>query len=476
MKAKVSRKGKSNVVYISSYKKRNVVKPYAKFDLDWQEILRANNSSKRLAEAAVMLSARVAYELHRNNDRPVFLTPDWFAKVTKKQRHQNGRLRHQIDHIFNFEFRPKVRVDGILLSNVYEVWYTVESQQILNLEDVKILQEAPTKPHKLGLVSCSKNASMVEQKCSMGGAEMLQPIVDKEKEEEALAYSSSFSNNEKLKIKNFTEPESAAQEPIIEVPTLAISSLAELAKVYQTEEIRSEARKVVNCDQLEEQPYEKIVQLKSRILVEETASISSEEGSVNTGRIDQITQLKTEIFKAFDSKTSEEIMENCTFTELEPNKLGISIRAKFIFSEHDKQKLKTCVHMTYGSEIKMVNTSATERQPAPIEEVSKVMQAQSNCLKWDRFKNELLKYFPEKTGDHILNAWFDKLRVSEDAPNNRIILTGSTFYVDSIYSRFETAIEGVVKKMAASQNKVTLELHYENNSQRPIIYKPNGGF
>ena len=180
MKAKVSRKGKSNVVYISSYKKRNVVKPYAKFDLDWQEILRANNSSKRLAEAAVMLSARVAYELHRNNDRPVFLTPDWFAKVTKKQRHQNGRLRHQIDHIFNFEFRPKVRVDGILLSNVYEVWYTVESQQILNLEDVKILQEAPTKPHKLGLVSCSKNASMVEQKCSMGGAEMLQPIVDTE--------------------------------------------------------------------------------------------------------------------------------------------------------------------------------------------------------------------------------------------------------------------------------------------------------
>jgi hypothetical protein len=44
----------------------------------------------------------------------------------------------------------------------------------------------------------------VEQKCSMGGAEMLQPIVDKEKEEEALAYSSSFSNNEKLKIKSFS--------------------------------------------------------------------------------------------------------------------------------------------------------------------------------------------------------------------------------------------------------------------------------
>ncbi|WP_236869680.1 hypothetical protein [Candidatus Bandiella numerosa] len=315
------------------------------------------------------------------------------------------------------------------------------------------------------------------------------PNNGKKKEEEAKAYSSSFFSSTPIEVDtplacaregkiqpckivqiSNTKPEPAPQEPIIEVPTLAISSLAELAKVYQAEEIRVVASKVVNCDQLEEQPYEKIVQLKSRILVEETASISSEEGSVNTGRIDQITQLKAEIFKVFDSKTSEEIMENCTFTELEPNKLGISIRAKFIFSEHDKQMLKTCVHMTYGSEIKMVNTSATEK-PTPIEEVSKVMQARSNCLKWDRFKNELLKYFPDKTGDHILNAWFDKLRVSEDVPNNRIILTGSTFYVDSVYSRFETAIESVVKKQ-----KVTLELHYENNNQRPIIYKPNGGF
>ena len=101
---------------------------------------------------------------------------------------------------------------------------------------------------------------------------------------------------------------------------------------------------------------------------------------------------------------------------------------------------------------------------------------QPNNQKWDQFKKELLSYFPEKTGGHILNTWFDKLSVSEDAPNNRIILTGSTFYVISLYSRFETAIEYVVKKMGALQNKVTLELHFENNDQRPIIYKPNGGF
>jgi len=317
------------------------------------------------------------------------------------------------------------------------------------------------------------------------------PNNGKKKEEEAKAYSSSFFSSTHIEVNtplacaregkiqpckivqiSNTKPEPAPQEPIIEVPTLAISSLAELAKVYQTEEIRSEATEVVTiCHGLAVQPSTDCRQLESRILVKETASISSEEGGVNTRRIEQITQLKTEIFKAFDSKTSEEIMENCTFTELEPNKLGISIKAKFSFSEHDKQKLKTCVHMTYGSEIKMVNTSAVKQQAALMPVVAQPAQIQSNCQRWEQFKKDLLKYFPEKMGNHILNAWFDKLRVSEDVPNNRIILKGSTFYVDSVYSRFETAIESVVKKQ-----KVTLELHYENNNQRPIIYKPNGGF
>lgn len=306
----------------------------------------------------------------------------------------------------------------------------------------------------------------------------------REREEEPKGYSSSLSKKEKINKKKKAKiqsaeiiqisnikPELTPQEPIIEIPTLAIRSLAELAKVYQAEEIRVVASKVVNCDQLKPQPSTDCRQLKSRILVEETASIPSEEGSVNTGRIDQITQLKAEIFKAFDSKTSEEIMENCTFTELEPNKLGISIKAKFSFSEHDKQKLRTCVHMTYGSEIKMVNTSAVKQQAASMPAIAEPIQIRSNCQRWEQFKKDLLRYFPEKIGWHIQSVWFDKLRVSEDAPNNRIILTGSTFYVDSVYNRFQSAIEYVVKK-----NKVTLELHYENNDQRPIIYKPNGGF
>ena len=92
------------------------------FDFDWQEILRANNPEKRSSEPAVMLSARIAYELHRNNERRVFLSPDWFKKATKKERHQNARYRGQINHIFHFKFWAKVRGDrGVLLYNVFEI-------------------------------------------------------------------------------------------------------------------------------------------------------------------------------------------------------------------------------------------------------------------------------------------------------------------------------------------------------------------
>lgn len=124
----------------------------------------------------------------------------------------------------------------------------------------------------------------------------------------------------------------------------------------------------------------------------------------------------------------------------------------------------------YGDNISIVS-SAVVKIAQPETKFLQEAQNEPKIQKWEKLKKELLSFFPEKTGDHILNAWFDKLRVSEDVSNNRIILTGSTFYIDSVYHRFQSAIESVVKKQ-----KVTLELHYENNSQRPIIYKPNGGF
>jgi hypothetical protein len=467
---------KARLYYFNKKTRKQDERAFDKLYRDLHCVTRANDHSKVLADNALTVLTNLVSMLLVKENKTICVNQDFLSDITGKEVDQNTNLLKQLKDIISCKYHRMVRFEGKRYNYCYIIEFSEDGEKRASNPELFYTIDS-----KINLVRRGKKFGLIAEKIQPSYIDKTREI-KKEIEEEAKAYSSSISKKEKINKKKKANSQSAEivqisnikldvkpQEQIIEVPTLAISSLAELAKVYQTEEIRSEARKVVNCDQLEEQPYEKIVQLKSRILVEEAASISSEEGSVNTGKIDQITQLKAEIFKAFDSKTSEEIMENCTFTELEPNKLGISIKAKFSFSEHDKQMLKTCVHMTYGSEIKMVNTSATAK-PTPIEEVRKVMQAQSNCLKWDRFKNELLKYFPEKTGDHILNAWFDKIRVSEDAPNNRIILTGSRFYVDSVYNRFQSAIEHVVTK-----NKVTLELHFENNDEKPIIYKPNGG-
>jgi len=358
------------------------------------------------------------------------------------------------------------------------------------------------------------------------------PNNGKEKEEEALAYSSSFSSSTPIKVNTplagvrmreaeivqitNTKPEPAPQEASTAIPTLATGFINEPAKVYQTEEIRSEASEVVNYDQLKTQLYEKSVQLETQASAaekehyqshkhrESSSGISllqdvplltnllAEPNTETTEIQEEITEMKAQqiplepernmefelsgaIFKTFGNVRSGEIMENCKFIPITPSKLGVQVSNGFSLSANDKDTLKACIRQVYGDNISIVS-SAVVKIAQPETKFLQEPQNEPKIQKWEKFKKEVLNYFPEKTGDHILNAWFDKLRVSEDASNNRIILTGSTFYVDSVYNRFQTAIESVVKKMAASQNKVTLELHYENNSQRPIIYKPNGGF
>lgn len=509
MKAKVSRKS-GNVVYISSYKKRNVIKAYTKTDDDWYDILRANDTCSKVSFKAARLVGKLILELHKNNDRCVYKDNYWFSKIVNvSSAKQNLRIRKQISHIFNFPFRKIIVVDGALLKDVYEISFTENAYKILNFEDVKIDKED-------GEVNASDTASNKslhgDINVSTYGHKCPSYMYDKEKEEEAKAYSSSFSNNEKLKIKSFSEPEPALQETIIEILTLATGYPTEPAKVYQTEKIRSEATEVVtNCHGLEEQLYEKSVQLETQALASEKehyqfhknrksssgisllqdipllTNLLAEPNSETTKIHEEVTPMKAQqiplepernmefelsgaIFKSFGNVRSGEIMENCKFISINRSKLGVQVSNGFNLSANDKDTLKACIRQVYGDNISIVS-SVVVKIAQPETKFLQEPQNDRKIQKWEQFKKELLRFFPEKTGNHILNAWFDKLRVSEDAPNNRIILTGSTFYVDSIYNRFQSAIESVVKKQ-----KVTLELHYENNSQRPIIYKPNGGF
>jgi hypothetical protein len=307
---------------------------------------------------------------------------------------------------------------------------------------------------------------------------------------------------------------------------LATGYPTEPAKVYQTEEIRSEASESTTiCHQFEAQPYGKSVQLESQALTEEKELYQSHRNlrpssglnllqdipllanllsqTVNDSSIvapetiepdknvrfpkyQEVTPMKQQIpnepkrnmefelsgaiFKSFGGVKSDEIMENCKFIPINENKLGVQVNNGFSLTPTDRDRLKACIRLVYGEGINIVSSAVLKiAQPKP--EILVKPQIQQYYRKWTKFRNDLLNYLPEKTGHHILNVWFDKLRVSEDMTGNRIILTGSRFYVDSVYNRFQSAIEYVVTK-----NKVTLELHFENNDEKPIIYKPNGGF
>jgi hypothetical protein len=508
---------KGNVTYVSSFKKRNKVKPYVKFDLDWQNIIRANDPEKRLHEGSVILASRIGYELHKNHDRKVYLSTHWMQDVTKKKADQTARRRQQIEHIFNMTWHRKVLDNGVWLSNVFEVYYQEGYEEILGLQDV--------------VKTACTNAAIMPVPTSFYAGTMPHKsgdyMYDKEKEEEPLGYSSSFSNNEKLKIKSFSEPEETPQEEITEIPTLATGYPTEPAKVYQTEEIHVEASEVVtNCHEFEAQPYGKSVQLESQALTEEKELYQSHRNlrpssglnllqdipllanllsptvddssivapetiepdkNVQFPKYQEVTPMKQQqipnepkrnmefelsgaIFKSFGGVKSDEIMENCKFIAINENKLGVQLSNGFSLTPTDRDRLKACIRLVYGEGINIVS-SAVLKIAQPKAEILVKPQIQQYYRKWTKFRNDLLNYLPEKTGHHSLNAWFDKLRVSEDMAGNRIILTGSRFYVDSVYNRFQSAIEYVVTK-----NKVTLELHFENNDEKPIIYKPNGGF
>lgn len=387
---------KDNIIYFpkkkytSSYKKRNKVKPYIKTDDDWFEITRANDASKKLSEKAVKLCSKLEYELHKSNDRPVFLSPYWFEKITRNARHQNARLRSQISHIFNFTFHAKIVHEDVFYSNVYEVSHTLESNKILNLEDVIIEKIKPSKPQKPKLHSSSKNALGVEHKSDT------YIIEDKEKEEEALAYSSSFSNNEKLKIKSFSEQ--LSQEENIEERTLAASPFEGLAKVQQKEEIRRETsfspsqsadeekehlRSHGKRESLAEEPiplaslpiFAKFCNLPISEEKEETQTViiekieenaelgyNSQEPDNPNQNCEMETDINSLIFKAFGHETGKQLIENCEIKLIEPDKVGIKIQGITI-TNYEKEQLRDCIRTAYGENTKIILLNKLEEKP-----------------------------------------------------------------------------------------------------------------
>jgi hypothetical protein len=484
---------KARLYYFNKQTHKQDERAFDKLYRDLHCVTRANDPSKVLADNTLTLLTNLVSMLLASKSDKICINQDFLSDITGKEADQNSNLLKQLKDIISYKYHRMIRFEG----KRYNYCYIIEFS-----EDGKKRASNPelfyTIDSKINLVRRGKKFGLIAEKIRPSYIDIRE--IKREKEEEPLGYSSSFSRStpiararetEIVKISS-TSFEETPQEPIIEVPTLATSSLAELAKVYQAEEIRVvETELVTNCHRLGEISLLQDIPLLANLLSpgneRPTVDILSTTHPEITKKHEEVKPMKQQqipnkpernmefelsgaIFKSFGGVKSDEIMENCKFIPINENKLGVQLSNGFSLTPTDRDRLKACIRLVYGEGINIISSAVLKiAQPKP--EILVKPQIQQYYRQWTKVRNDLLNYLPEKTCHHSLNVWFDKLRVSEDPINNRIILTGSRFYVDSVYNRFQSAIEQVVTK-----NKVTLELHFENNEEKPIIYKPNGGF
>jgi hypothetical protein len=439
---------KANVTYISSYKKRTNIKPYIKANDDWYNISRANQLDKRLSEVAVKLVAKISYELHKNFDKPIFLSGNWIKKVTGRERHQNRRLCNQINHIFNFKYHSKAILKGEVIYNVFEICYSEDAYKIMNLEDVKIKEKTFIKLQKKELLDGSKNAPRVEHKCTSSTPLYIinnNTVINKEIEKDN-NISFSISNNEKLKIKSFEESKDAPS---------AFSSFNELAqdasKVPKAEIIPANNNEIYEKATMDEKPPL-------------TAS-------------DRKMLLSKALLSAFGKEDADLLQDECEFIELEADKVKITIGSRKSLNDLEKEKIRKSLKSVYGEEVRIV-TGKKETQPESVTSCDKLSRpltpellanVRSNNSEWFTFRKNLIKALSnrheEKIAQHIVKNWFDKLGVSEISTQSKLVLIADSFYIHWIENNYDHVVEEAV-----CLGGFVVELHYKGNKERPRIY------
>jgi hypothetical protein len=422
-------KARTNIVkFKHSYKKRENIKPYAKYDLDWTNITRANDNSKMLSEASVMLCSRLEYQLHRNNYRPVFLTSDWFAQATKKKRHQNANLRGQVSHIYNFKWHPKVRVEEVLLSNVFEVWSTTEAPKILNLEDVETTQKKPN----LKAVEVPKNSTTMEKKFYEGGEKILQPIVDKgiinpPKEDLFIP------NNEKLKIKKIdsnknsktSQQETPQQksslgddfvantetlerdweldcaDTVLTEPPEYLLAEAGLAKGesdyygHLPPDTPESVETPIASDYVLGDTTPKTEAKKRTATPPILTNQAKEEKpmAIPQTQLEPRQQLNYQILKTFPTATAAELQQKLDIKPIAPNKIGLAFKQGLELKNNEKQQLRETIQLVYGKSVKMILIKPGKPEMATKEDTEKRSEPKPLTpeeSKWEAVKNDVL--------------------------------------------------------------------------------------
>ena len=389
------------------------------------------------------MCGKVIYELHKNFDRPVYLTSQWFKKITKKKIHQNTRIRKQLSHIFNFVFHHSIQVEGEILFNVYEVSYTTQAYNILNFKDEKNECNTPPIASANKLSSESKNAVRSEHKCSSY-------IDNKEKEEHPKGCDSSFSDNEKLKIKNSTEQKN-------QHATFAPCSLTQLEQVALTANQEKAIELERKTRSNEHTGLFAMSDLMAKVLKEPQKS--EEILEMKHEEIPELTEEKTRgmllskaLYGAFGEQRSNEIQDDYKFVEITPQKVCIQTK-EMRLNDIEKAKIRKCIHSVYGEDVTIA-----------MQIIEPIRQANSGIFTTPDLipisKSNMLAFKAAISDTKTLGILTNRLINVIETPQ-RIILEAAPFFVDQLTEAGNLAIleDAVVK------TGITLELHYNKQTQ-----------
>lgn len=485
---------KSNVVY-ANFKKNKPLSAKGIYNKNydrWKNILRADGSRKKIAAECLFYIAAIEFLFLKNPNEVIFDLTLLKKKSDHKQK-QRGRFLKQLADLYNIKYYHSYIYEEEQVYGKFVCTRTQNSQKLL---------EDPTKFYE---EKCLQNDCNYSQKRPHLQSNLTVPIYigDKvEKEEDPLGLSSSFSSLCSLSpqegktdfvITENTDRTTTMQSEEMPKPYPKEGGISHPAtKVFEeghltTEQENEHYGKHRSRDSSSNQPISLLQVLDTMKDIAIAANQNDEGTSMHHGQqedtqfttiinqntrtreeavvnTDKPIQLRQEIFKSFNPRTSEEIMENCTFTELEPNKLGISIKADFSLNIRDKEKLKTCIRAVYGGDVKMVSTPSTNKQEITQSKAQEVPIRQTKT-EWDGMKHKIAEYFPENQYNHVKNTWLDHLSYLY-ASQDQIVVIGRGFYVDYINDKFASAIEFAVKK-----TKKSLIVQYERNDQRPIEFK-----
>jgi len=376
-------------------------------------ITRANDRTKTIGnKQAAILVTDLVDRLNKSENGSIYVDHDYLSSITDCLPDQNTKIIKQLADILDFQYHRYAR--QVKQSYCYEVKYTHDGEdRIKNPElfyDVKPPKNEERRP---------KNIAIEPKPYPI----KIGVIADKNQPSYI-----DIRDKEEIKEKEELDPSfSLAREVITKFPTNS-----------------------------------------------KTPTKTNEEKTVNTEKIKPITQLSSEIFRNFDTQTSEEIIENCVFEEVTPSKIAINIKPSFAMSGENKQKIKSCIRKLYGEDVQMVNASSTVPQK-PKFSVAKVAREEGNppetrknvSHEWGDMKTKILERFPLDYYDHLKSAWLDNLNFIR-FEDEKIIVRARAFYIDEIFQRFSHAIE-----LAVLNTKKSLVIQYENNDQRPIefLYK-----